>query len=76
MQLTAWNSLAGTVIKLAIVLLLFSDVMFLLSRAGIQPDNKAVRRLLLVREFSTPIGFFVVFLAIVSQLSVLALRLF
>lgn len=75
LQLRLWSSVISTLIKLAITILLLSDCVFLLAKAGVELDRKAVRQLLFVREFSTPLGLFIVSLAIVSQLLVLALRL-
>ena len=73
-QLMLWNNLIGTIIKIAIAIMLLSDMVFLLSQAGVQPDKKAVRMLLLAREFSTPLGLIVVGLTALVQLGILALR--
>jgi hypothetical protein len=76
MQTISWSYLLGAVAGLLLTLLILSDVVFLLARAGIEPDNKSLRRLLMVRQWSTPLGFTLILFTLMAQLLVLLLQIF
>ncbi|HEX8234499.1 MAG TPA: hypothetical protein VF600_00935 [Abditibacteriaceae bacterium] len=70
------SRLFGAAAMLILTIMVLSDLIFLLSRAGIEPDRKAVRRLLVLRDWSTPLGLAVIALTVVSQMFSIFLNVF
>jgi hypothetical protein len=64
----AWSSLFASLSTLLIVLLLLSDFVLLLTKAGVKLDNTGVRYLLPLRNFSFTLGLAAVALTLVSHL--------
>jgi hypothetical protein len=56
--------------------MVLSDVVFLLYRAGIESDKKPLRRLLVVRDWSTPLGLAAVVLTMIGQNLIVSVQIF
>lgn len=75
-QMTTWNRLFVTIAMLLLTVLFLSDLVFVLSRAGIEPDKKAWRRLLVIRQWSTPVGMAAVMMLLIGQVAAFLLYVF
>jgi hypothetical protein len=51
-------------------------VVFLLYRAGIESDKKPLRRLLVIRDWSTPLGLAAVVLTMIGQVLIVSVQTF
>jgi hypothetical protein len=66
-----WGQLVTVLIHGIIAVLVLSDVLFLMARAGVDIDKQPLRRLLAAREYSTIIGVTLVCLTLLYPASTL-----
>jgi predicted MFS family arabinose efflux permease len=75
-QMATWSRLFVTVAMLLLTVLFLSDLVFVLSRAGIEPDKKAWRRLLVIRQWSTPLGLAAIIMILLGHIAGFLLYVF
>jgi hypothetical protein len=67
-QVNMWGSLIGGTIGVLTALLILSDLAFVLSRTGMELDKEWIRKLLRVRDYSTPLGAAIILLALTTPI--------
>jgi hypothetical protein len=73
--LSLWSNVIHSVNALLATLLLMSEAVFVLNKAGVEPDRKWVRQLLRVRDYSAVIGSTMIGLLLLFPLGALIFRL-
>jgi hypothetical protein len=75
-QMLTWNRLFSTVATLILTVLVLGDLVFVLAKAGVEPDKKPLLRLLVIRDWSTPLGLAAIVLTVIGQLVAMTLGVF